>query len=159
MSRARRGVEEPDGGLQYVQGLLHLYRSEPRQALVAFNGARRDVVWGTKALSRMIEIYLNPDAEELFTDAAEAGSEKAQVRAAEQLLNELDGRSDKDASRLIVLRAHVAMATGRSALVESAIPKLLALVKADREYVPAFLAMASAFLLLQQVPKARNQLK
>lgn len=145
--------------MQYVQGLLHLYRSEPRRALVAFNGARRDVVWGTKALARMIEIYLNPDAEELFTDAAEAGNEKAQVRAAEQLLNELDNRADKDASQLVVLRAYVAMATGRSAMVENAIPTLLALVKADREYVPAFLAMANAFLLLQQVPKARNQLK
>lgn len=84
---------EYDAGLHYCQGLFAWFSNRPRDALKEFNLARKDGTWGVLALDHMIEIYLNPDAEALFEDAAEAKGDNAEnVKAAEKLLNELSAR-------------------------------------------------------------------
>jgi tetratricopeptide (TPR) repeat protein len=51
------------------------------------------------------------------------------------------------------------MATKNKANVEAAIQKFISLLETERDYVPALLGMATAFMIQKQMPKARNQLK
>lgn len=58
--------------------------------------ARKDDVWGVRALVHMIELYLNPDQEGAWEEK-EAGpldeATRANIAAAEQLLAELRPRA------------------------------------------------------------------
>ena len=53
-------------GLYYCRGLHFWYKNEVGDAIEQFNQARRDGEWGPSALMNMIEIYLNPDNENLL---------------------------------------------------------------------------------------------
>jgi hypothetical protein len=58
-----------------------------------------------------------------------------------------------------VLRAHATIASKDAGRIGEVPGDLMPLVQADRDYVPAYLAMASAFLEQGETTKARNQLK
>lgn len=66
------------------------------KAISEFNLARKDDVWGVRALVHMIELYLNPDQEGAWEEK-EAGPldevTRANIAAAEQLLAELRPRA------------------------------------------------------------------
>lgn len=51
------------------------------------------------------------------------------------------------------------MATKQPGDVQMALSKLLEIASADQNNAPVLLALATGFMLLGQVPKARNQLK
>jgi len=59
-------------GLAFTKGLFHRYQGEPQQALKELNIARFDSFFGEAAISNMIEIYLNPLNEMIFTSTGEA---------------------------------------------------------------------------------------
>ncbi|RLN44133.1 hypothetical protein BBJ28_00010612 [Nothophytophthora sp. Chile5] len=98
-------------GLHFCRGLLARFRNNVVEAIEAFNLARRDPEWGERALINMIEIYLNPDNENLWdatTDAAEGKSKEQteNLRIANTLLDELPvARAERDA-KLRVLEAY-----------------------------------------------------
>lgn len=112
----------------------------------------------------MIEIYLNPDNADLFaSEAAEAkGDNSEHLASAERLLNDLRAFNDPDYTlRAHVLEAYIAMAGKNKAKIDGALNNLMSLCSTDatRDYVPALLAMANAFVLKSEPAKARNQLK
>jgi tetratricopeptide repeat protein 21B len=52
-----------------TQGLYERWMHRPNQALKRFNKARKDTVWGVRALYQMVEICLNPEHETVGGEA------------------------------------------------------------------------------------------
>lgn len=158
-------------GLHFCKGLYFRYKNSVREAIEAFNLARRDPEWGERALVHMIEIYLNPDNENLW-EVADGGSsgdtnskeQTENIRIANTLLDELpvkqmtteNGRSAK----VKVLEAYAVLAVKTKAMLDKAVQLFLEVLESvDRDHVPALLGLATAYMLTKQQPKARNQLK
>jgi len=152
-------------GLHFCKGLYARFRNNVVEAIDEFNLARRDPEWGERALINMIEIYLNPDNENLW-DAGSDGSEgntKEQtenLRIANTLLDELPvARNERDA-KLRVLEAYAVLAVRTKSMLDKAIQLFMEILETvDRDYVPALLGLATGYMLTKQQPKARNQLK
>ena len=54
-------------GLAYCKGLFCRYNSEPQKALRELNFARFDNFYGETAIQNMIEIYLNPANDMIYS--------------------------------------------------------------------------------------------
>ncbi|TYZ57551.1 hypothetical protein PybrP1_008571 [[Pythium] brassicae (nom. inval.)] len=151
-------------GLHFCQGLYARYKNTVRDAIEAFNLARRDPEWGERALVNMVEIYLNPDNENLWdlADSSEAGNTKEQtenLRIANALLGELPMKQERTA-KIKLLEAYAVLAVRTKSMLEKAVQLFLEILETvDRDHVPALLGLATAYMLTKQQPKARNQLK
>jgi len=148
-------------GMHYCKALYSWYTNDPREALIHFNQARQDGEFGALALNNMIEIYINPENGEIFSETAEAkGDNSEMLVAAERLLKELASRGDTaDTNKFVVLEAYALMASKDKQRIDTALNNLLRVAQDDRDYVPALLGLANAYVLQQQLPKAKNQLK
>ncbi|KAI8469287.1 MAG: intraflagellar transport protein [Monoraphidium minutum] len=161
--------------LEELLGLLRRYRNDPRGALEHLNLARKDPAWAGRALTQMIEVYLNSEGDVTWGDgpdgagagggggAAGGGGDKgddaaAAAESAQALLQQLRPE-DVDPTKYQVLQAYTRMAGRAKGEVEGAVSELLDLAAADASNVPVLLALAHGFMLMNQVPKARNQLK
>uniref|UniRef100_A0A8D0L119 Tetratricopeptide repeat domain 21B n=1 Tax=Sphenodon punctatus TaxID=8508 RepID=A0A8D0L119_SPHPU len=132
-------------GFHFCKGLYLWYTGEPNDALRHFNKARKDSDWGQNAVYNMIEICLNPDNETVGGEVFENldgdmgnSTEKQEsvqlaVRTAEKLLKELKPQTVQGHIQLLVLL--------------------------QKDHIPALLGMATAYMILKQTPRARNQLK
>ena len=83
-------------GLNYCEGLYHRYRNDVHEAVRAFNLASRDAQWGERALTALVEIYVNPTGDNLWETIADTDSRNVraeQVRVAEEMLNKLERQS------------------------------------------------------------------
>ena len=176
--RAGGGRASTSPGLHFCRGLSFRYASNPREALKEFSSVRNNGEWGVEATFQMVEIYINPDNDSMATGLASGGAAggaadadaaagapagasgggKESAAAAMQLLNEVRSRR-QGTPRFVVLEAYAMMATGERADLEAALQSLLTLAQSDSESVPVLLALATAYTMLRQVPKARNQLK
>ncbi|XP_062043519.1 tetratricopeptide repeat protein 21B [Lepus europaeus] len=158
-------------GYQYCKGLYLWYTGEPNDALRNFNKARKDSDWGQNALYNMIEICLNPDNEtiggEVFENLDEDlgnSTEKQEcmqlaVRTAEKLLKELKPQTAQGQVQLHIMENYCLMATKQKSNVEQALNVFTEIATSEKDHIPALLGMATAFMILKQTPKARNQLK
>ncbi|XP_015209733.2 tetratricopeptide repeat protein 21B isoform X1 [Lepisosteus oculatus] len=163
-----RAAMEP--GYNYCKGLYLWHTGQPNEALKHFNKARKDTDWGENAIYNMIEICLNPDNEtiggEVFEVSPEEPStnenerkelEQLAVKTAENLLKKHQPRTKQAQEKLQLLQNRCLMATKDVKQVEKA---LLAFTEmAKKNLIPSLLAMAQAFMILKQTPRARNQLK
>uniref|UniRef100_A0A452S1R0 Tetratricopeptide repeat domain 21A n=1 Tax=Ursus americanus TaxID=9643 RepID=A0A452S1R0_URSAM len=130
------------------------------------NKARKDSTWGQSATYYMVQICLNPDNEivggEVFENLvaeSKKDSEQHGVRTAEKLLREFYPHSAWGQTQLRLLQSLCLLATKEKANVEAALGTFIEMAQAEKDSVPALLAMAQAYALLKQVPKARTQLK
>ncbi|XP_014375105.1 tetratricopeptide repeat protein 21A [Alligator sinensis] len=158
-------------GYNYCKGLYCWHMGQPNQALKYFNKARKDSEWGQRAISSMVQICLNPDNEilggEVFEGLNEENSnlkekQEAQqhgVCTAEKLLKEFYPRSQDDQNQLKMLQNCCLMTTKDKSNVEKALSAFIEMAQNERESVQAILAMAQAYMILKQTPKARTQLK
>uniref|UniRef100_A0A8B9G865 Tetratricopeptide repeat protein 21B n=1 Tax=Amazona collaria TaxID=241587 RepID=A0A8B9G865_9PSIT len=158
-------------GFHYCKGLYLWYTGEPNDALRHFNKARKDSDWGQNAVYNMIEICLNPDNEtvggEVFEnlDADIGNSTEKQesvqlaVRTAENLLKELKPQTVQGHVQLRIMENYCLMATKQKSNVERALNTFTEIVVAEKDHIPALLGMATAYMILKQTPRARNQLK
>ncbi|XP_040560144.1 tetratricopeptide repeat protein 21B isoform X2 [Gallus gallus] len=158
-------------GFHYCKGLYLWYTGEPNDALRHFNKARKDNDWGQNAVYNMIEICLNPDNEtiggEVFEnlDADIGNSTEKQesvqlaVRTAENLLKELKPQTIQGHIQLRIMENYCLMATKQKSNVERALNTFTEIVVAEKDHIPALLGMATAYMILKQTPRARNQLK
>ncbi|KAM9549015.1 tetratricopeptide repeat protein 21B isoform 2-T2 [Guaruba guarouba] len=158
-------------GFHYCKGLYLWYTGEPNDALRHFNKARKDSDWGQNAVYNMIEICLNPDNEtvggEVFEnlDADIGNSTEKQesvqlaVRTAENLLKELKPQTVQGHIQLRIMENYCLMATKQKSNVERALNTFTEIVVAEKDHTPALLGMATAYMILKQTPRARNQLK
>uniref|UniRef100_A0A673TMP0 Tetratricopeptide repeat domain 21A n=1 Tax=Suricata suricatta TaxID=37032 RepID=A0A673TMP0_SURSU len=163
-----RVVLEP--GFNYCRGIYCWHVGQPNEALRFLNKARKDSTWGLRATYYMVQICLNPDNEvvggEVFQNlaaesnpAARKDSEQHAVRTAEKLLRDLSPLSARGQTQLRLLQSLCLLATREKANVEAALGTFVEMAQAEKDSVPALLAMAQAYALLKQVPKARTQLK
>ncbi|XP_045686795.1 tetratricopeptide repeat protein 21B [Phyllostomus hastatus] len=158
-------------GYQYCKGLYLWYTGEPNDALRHFNKARKDSEWGQNALYNMIEICLNPDNEtvggevfenldgDLGNSTEKQESVQLAVRTAEKLLKELKPQTVEGHIQLRVLENYCLMAAKQKSGVEQALNAFTEIATAEKDHIPALLGMATAYMILKQTPRARNQLK
>uniref|UniRef100_A0A2K6ETT0 Tetratricopeptide repeat domain 21B n=1 Tax=Propithecus coquereli TaxID=379532 RepID=A0A2K6ETT0_PROCO len=154
-------------GFQYCKGLYLWYTGEPNDALRHFNKARKDSDWGQNALYNMIEICLNPDNEtigvpfdtlSLFKKILQESVQLA-VRTAEKLLKELKPQTIQGHIQLRIMENCCLMATKQKSNVEQALNTFTEIATSEKDHIPALLGMATAYMILKQTPRARNQLK
>ncbi|XP_054549191.1 tetratricopeptide repeat protein 21A isoform X2 [Talpa occidentalis] len=157
-------------GFNYCRGIYCWHIGQPNEALKFLNKARKDSTWGQRATYYMVQICLNPDNEivggEAFTNlVAESNTtdrkelEQHGVRTAEKLLREFYPHSAWGQTQLRLLQSLCLLATKEKTNMEAALGTFIEMAQAERDSVPALLAMAQAYTLLKQVPKARTQLK
>ncbi|XP_019409134.1 PREDICTED: tetratricopeptide repeat protein 21B [Crocodylus porosus] len=158
-------------GFHYCKGLYLWYTGEPNDALRHFNKARKDSDWGQNAVYNMIEICLNPDNETVGGEVFENldgdignSTEKQEsvqlaVRTAEKLLKELKPHTSQGHIQLRIMENYCLMATKQKSNVEQALNTFTEVVVAEKDHIPALLGMATAYMILKQTPRARNQLK
>lgn len=144
-------------GLSFCNGLYNQYTNNIRDAIKYFNQARRDGVWGNEALMHMIDIYLNPDNENIWTEGEVGPEQLENIRVATKLLEELSGERT---IRLRILEAYVLLSSKRKENVEKATNRFTDILEThDKNYVPAMLGLSIAYTLSGQESKARNFLK
>ncbi|XP_043931290.1 tetratricopeptide repeat protein 21B [Protopterus annectens] len=160
-----------DPGFNYCKGLYLWYTGQPNDALRHFNKARKDSDWGQNAVYNMIEICLNPDNDtiggELFENidgdignsTEKHESEQLAVRTAEKLLKELKPQTVQGHVQLRIMQNYCLLATKQKTNVEQALNAFTNIATAEKDHVPALLGMATAYMILKQTPRARNQLK
>jgi tetratricopeptide repeat protein 21B len=75
-------------GLAFVKGLYYRYIGEPQNALKDLNIARFDSFFGEASISNMIEIYLNPLNEMIFSSLGETeyNTTTDNIKAAQDLM-------------------------------------------------------------------------
>ncbi|MEE6467375.1 hypothetical protein FKM82_007217 [Ascaphus truei] len=169
LAKSSRTTLEP--GYNYCRGLYCWHIGQPNEALKFFNKARKDSEWGQSAITSMIQICLNPDNEliggEVFENLNEDDSllvqnkesEQLGVRTAEKLLKKFYPRTVQGQDQLLMLQTHCLLATKDKVHVESALNTFSEMVTAEKDNVSALLAVAQAYMILKQTPRARNQLK
>ncbi|XP_054888244.1 tetratricopeptide repeat protein 21B [Poeciliopsis prolifica] len=160
-----------DPGFNYCKGLYLWYAGEPIDALLHFNKARKDNDWGQNAVYNMIEILLNPDNDtiggevfenldgEIGNSTEKQESEQLAVRTAEKLLKEIKPQTPGGHVQLRILENYCLLSTKQKANVEKALCVFTEIANNEKDHVPALLAMATAYMMLKQTPRARNQLK
>ncbi|CAK7311819.1 Tetratricopeptide repeat protein 21A [Vulpes lagopus] len=156
-------------GFNYCRGIYCWHIGQPNDALKFLNKARKDSTWGQSATYYMVQICLNPDNQvvggEVFENpVAESNSthrrdsEQHGVRTAEKLLRESYPHSAAGQTQLRLLQSLCLLATREKANVEAALHTFVQMAQTE-DSVSALLAVAQAYVLLNQVPKARVQLK
>ncbi|XP_007468203.1 PREDICTED: tetratricopeptide repeat protein 21A isoform X2 [Lipotes vexillifer] len=153
-------------GFNYCRGIYCWHIGQPNEALKFLNKARKDSTWGQSATYYMVQICLNPDNEIVGGEAfenlvTESKKELEQhgVRTAEKLLREFYPHSAWGQTQLRLLQSLCLLATREKANVEAALGTFIEMAQAEKDSIPTLLAMAQAYSLLKQVPKARTQLK
>ncbi|XP_033624164.1 tetratricopeptide repeat protein 21B-like isoform X1 [Asterias rubens] len=158
-----------DPGFNYCKGLYEWYIGNPNVALKHFNMARKDSDWGRLAVRNMIDICINPDNDTLggetfetvITDAAsateKADSEQVAVRTAEKLIKEMKPVAGSEDHK--TMENYVLISSKSKANIEKALSSFMEMASSERENVPALLGVATAYMMLKQTPRARNQLK
>ncbi|XP_029790318.1 tetratricopeptide repeat protein 21B isoform X2 [Suricata suricatta] len=171
MAEKRNSRAKLEPGFQYCKGLYLWYTGEPNDALRHFNKARKDSDWGQNALYNMIEICLNPDNEtiggevfenldgDLGNSTEKQESVQLAVRTAEKLLKELKPQTIQGHIQLRIMENYCLVATKQKSNVEQALNTFTEIATAERDHIPALLGMATAYMILKQTPRARNQLK
>lgn len=78
-------------GYCYVRGLYYFYRKNPNEALVNLFQAKRHHLYKNHAIKVMLDIYLNPDQDLLFTAAGEKAKpiRDENIKAMEKIVEQL----------------------------------------------------------------------
>ncbi|KAH6596442.1 hypothetical protein BASA50_005148 [Batrachochytrium salamandrivorans] len=163
----KKAVMEP--GFHYCRGLYFRYSSHLNEALKEFTICRRDAQWGERSLHHLIDMFLNPGNETIGGGALGNRSDELDstdvhsdggvlgIRTAGKLIKELP-QQDKSL-RTQVLECHLLIASKEKAQIETALSLLMNILNVERDYIPAIYCTSVGFMLLNQPPRARNQLK
>lgn len=144
-------------GLAYCKGLYSRYNSEPQKALRELNFSRYDNFYGESAIQNMIEIYLNPANDMIFSSQLEIdyGTTPDNISAAKELVEELKGKG-VDTS---IIECQILIATKQKQNLEQAQKILKQILQKNSNYVPANVSMGLCLFLLKKSSDARNYLK
>ncbi|XP_068223465.1 tetratricopeptide repeat protein 21B-like [Palaemon carinicauda] len=174
LERAEQATLRPitDAGFNFCKGLHEWYLGNPNAALKYFNKSRKDDEWGQRAIYNMIEICLNPDNdtiggetfESVDGEVAQSGARDTQdmaIRTADKLLKELHPKPGEQQVSLQVLSNFLLLATKQKANAERALQDFMNISSQEsyKDLVGPILGMATAYMILKQTPRARNQLK
>lgn len=167
---AEKHTEKKDSGFLFCTALYQWYSGNLNGALRNFNLARQDPEWGQQALYNMIEICLNPDDEMLgdqFVDSEDMeyrDSRSMALKTAERLLKELKNRLEASGDDLLRYRLLVnfrLLASQEKYNIEKGLEDFISLGSQNlyKDHVGPILGMATAYTLLKQSQRAKNQLK
>ena len=144
-------------GLNYCKGLHSRYKSEPLKALRELNHARFDNFYGESAIQNMIEIYLNPANDLIFSSLNDTPFSTTQdnIDSAKELVEELKNKG-VDTS---IIECQILIATKQKPNLETAQKLLKETLSKNSNYVPANVTMAICQFILGRTSDARNALK
>ena len=144
-------------GLSYCKGLFSRYNSEPQKALRELNFARFDNFYGESAIQNMIEIYLNPANDMIYSSILETdyGTTPENVQAAKELVEELKVKG-LDTS---IIECQILIAAKQKAELEQAQKLLKVILQKNSQYVPGNVSMGLCLFILKKSSDARNYLK
>ena len=105
----------------------------------------------------MIEIYLNPANEMIFSSQGDTGysTTEANIQMAKELIEDLQ-KTGVDTS---ILDCNALISSKNKAELDSAVKTLQNLLAKNKDYVPALVAMALAKFIRKKSSDARNYLK
>lgn len=106
----------------------------------------------------MVEIYLNPDNQEMYAEQTDQKSDQQALRGAEGLLAELAAMGESS-RKFEILQAYALMATRRPEQINQAIAQCAKLLSEDKQYVPAILAKATCHMLKSEKTPAKSLFK
>lgn len=174
IERAEQLSNQPqhEAGLNYCKGLFEWYTGNPNGALRYFNNSRRDSEWGQQSIFNMIDICLNPDGdlpsditgESLLDESELRDSRGMALKTAERLLKELKprpGGMDNEALNHRLLENFLLLASKQRHNIETALQDLTSIAsnEAYKDHVGPILGTSTAFIMLKQSQRAKNQLK
>ncbi|XP_069186237.1 tetratricopeptide repeat protein 21B isoform X2 [Procambarus clarkii] len=174
LDRAEQAILRPstDPGINFCKGLYDWYLGNPNAALKYFNKARKDQEWGQRAIYNMIEICLNPDNDTIGGETFETVDSEVNhsgardtldmaIRTADKLLKELHPKPGDQQVSLQILSNYLLLATKQKANAERALQEFMDIASQEsyKDHIGAILGMATAYMILKQTPRARNQLK
>ncbi|TGZ63953.1 hypothetical protein CRM22_006632 [Opisthorchis felineus] len=170
-------------GYNFCRGLCYSYTGESVLALQHFNRARVDSDFSEEAIYHMVDICLAAEYQVTYEQFSEAGQatnssntassgqnkitnnpvssdEVTKVRGyevAENLLNEL--RVVKNRKKHLHRINMVSVATGSRAKVEAVLETFARMAQEDPDNCSLIYGAAACYIALNQIQKARNQLK
>lgn len=154
----KNAIRSNEAGLAYAKGLYYRYSSEPQKALKALNRARFDSFYGEDALVLMIQIYLNPHDEIVYSfkdkDAVFKTSQE-NMKAADVLVKELSMK-EYDTT---ILECYAMIHTHKKEYISKAMKMLEDLLRGNSDYVPAILSLAVAKSMAKKGSDAKNLLE
>jgi tetratricopeptide repeat protein 21B len=146
-------------GYNYCVGLYNWYMHDITKALLHFNNARKNGVWGKKAITEMVEIYLNPDNQDVFSDLAEQKSNSRElakhITEAQRLIGDLAAMGHTD-QKTRLLNAYVRMAMKTPHSLAEAMEICNELFTEDQHYLPALLGKATIHMIKRDTSKAKK---
>lgn len=127
-------------GLAFSKGLYHKYMGEPQQSLKELNVARFDSHFGEAAISNMIEIYLNPLNEMVYSSQGETeySTSPDNIKAAQDLITELNNRGVDT----VIIECNAMIHTKQKNNLELAAKRLQDILTKNKDQVPALVVMA-----------------
>ncbi|RZC41543.1 tetratricopeptide repeat protein 21B-like [Asbolus verrucosus] len=172
LNNAEKHVSNPlkEPGFVFCSALYQWYSGNLNGALRHFNMARQDHEWGQQALYNMIEICLNPDDEMLgdqFMDSEDIeyrDSRSMALKTADRLLKELKYRLEANGEDMLkykLLTNFRLLATQEKHNIERGLEEFIAIGSQNvyKDHVGPILGMSTAYTLLKQSQRAKNQLK
>lgn len=170
LQQAEEHCSKKEPGFCYATGLYEWYSGNLNTALRNFNNARQDPEWGKPAIYNMIEICLNPDDEMLNEqlmdgdDTEYRDSRSMAIKTAERLLKELKQKSNMTMEEMLkyrVLGNFLLLATKDKHNIENALEDFISIASTDmyKDNVGPVLGIATAYTMLKQGQRAKNQLK
>jgi tetratricopeptide repeat protein 21B len=145
--RCPRSIE---AGLAYAKGLYCRYTGQAQDALRNFNLGRQDGVFGRDSLINMIELYLNPDDDVLWSTSDQNIKVNEEcLGAAESLIKEFKERAPQD-PLVGIYEAYSGIFRRQKPIIEKSLGKLSEILQQKKEYVPALVAMSIAKFLMKK---------
>lgn len=154
----KNAVRSNEAGLAYAKGLYYRFTGEPQKALKALNRARFDGFYGEDALVLMIQIYLNPHNEIIYSSKEKAAVYKTSpenMKAAEALIKELSMKGYETT----ILECYGMVHTHRKEYISKAMKMLQDMLNNNSEYVPAIVCLATCKFMSKKQSDAKNLLE
>jgi len=144
-------------GLAYIKGIYLQYTGESSKAVQQLNLARFDGFYGESAVTHMIEIYLNPANEMIWTAVGESeySTKPENIQAAQDLIHELQQRNVDTT----ILECQSLIFTKSKQNLEQAEKRLKEMLSKSKDYVPALVNLALCKFIQKKSTDARNYLK
>ncbi|CAF0765805.1 unnamed protein product [Brachionus calyciflorus] len=151
-------------GYNYAMGLYYQLSSKPTEALKYYNKCRGDKMYGRLASIEMADLCLNPE-NEIRSDedwrkknlSQKQDSSKIAKETAIKLLQIAQDKPNDLKFRIMENYCH--MHTNDKASLEKALENFAQLENIHKDHPSVLRGIAECYMLLKQVPKARNYLK
>lgn len=149
-------------GYHFCQGLYYRFATEPNKAIEYFNKVRRDGEWGRRAIEMMVRVYISPGGIGTYLwDQQSFENNRGEAQEAQDVIESLMREPPMlpHTKHDEILLCYGKLMTREKNDIDYVLRKCLKIIEQERQFVPALLCMSVALKMINQVGKARNQLK